>query len=178
VNHGVRSKVIELGAVFLAIVCLSAILGAPLSGQTGGTYQIEKSEVASGGASSGGGYSLESTIGQTIAVGPVQTPPYSAYVGFWVPSFAPTAAHVSVGGRVLTADGRGIRNVRVMLTPMNGAVQYSLTGPFGYYRFDGVAVGETYILTVFSKSFVFRNPTQVVIVNEELIELDFVAMEQ
>jgi hypothetical protein len=169
----------DLAAAFFAFVCFSAVLAASLSAQTGGTYHIEKSVVASGGnASSGGGYSLESTSGQTVAGGPVQNPPYSAHAGFWVPSFAPTAAHVSVGGRVLTADGRGIRNVRVMLTPMNGAVQYSLTGPFGYYRFDGVAVGETYILTVFSKSFVFRNPTQVVIVNEELIELDFVAMEQ
>ena len=75
----------------------------------------------------------------------------------------------------MTADGRGIRNARVTLTAPNGATQYSLTGSFGYYRFNEIPVGETYILSVFSKRFTFANSTQVVTVTEEIMELNFTA---
>ena len=53
-----------------------------------------------------------------------------------------TAANVSVGGRVLTANGNGIRNVRVTMTDANGITRSTLSSAFGYYRFAEVLAGD------------------------------------
>jgi len=92
---------------------------------------------------------------------------------FWTSQFAPTAASVSVGGRVFSGEGRGVSNARVTLTNSNGETRAALTYGFGYYRFDGVQAGETYILNAYSKRFSFA--PQVVSVTEELTELNFMA---
>ncbi len=147
--------------------------------QSGGSFQIEKSAVAAGnGTNSGGSFSLDSTAGQMLAGGQMQSSRFSVQSGFWTFNFAPTAAGVSIGGRVTTLGGQGIQNVRVTLTGSNGETQTSLTGSFGYYRFNDIPVGETYLLTVFSRRFIFDNSTQIVSVNEELNNLDFTAAER
>ena len=86
-----------------------------------------------------------------------------------------TAAGVTVGGRVLTAEGRGIRNARVLLTGTTGETRSALTNPFGYYRFYDVPAGEIYIFSVSAKRFHFQNSTQVLSITEDLENLDFVA---
>jgi len=53
----------------------------------------------------------------------------------------PTAATVTVTGRVITAQGRGIRNVVVTITDSSGNTRRATTTTFGYYRFDNVAAG-------------------------------------
>lgn len=89
---------------------------------------------------------------------------------------APTAAAVSVAGRVTTADGRGIRNA-VMTISGNGLAQpiRTITGLFGYYNFDGLNAGETYVLTVNSKSFAFQVPSRVINLNDNVTDADFIA---
>ena len=62
-----------------------------------------------------------------------------------------------------------------MLTDANGETLFAMTSTFGHYRFNDVRAGETYILTVFSKRFVFDNPTRIVNVSDEVGDLDFVA---
>lgn len=89
---------------------------------------------------------------------------------------APTAASVSVGGRVLTDRGKGLINATVVLTDMNGFSRAARTSSLGYYRFDDVTVGETYILSVKSKRYSFA--PQVIGITEELSGLNFVAVEQ
>ncbi len=89
----------------------------------------------------------------------------------------PTAATVSVGGRVTTQSGKGIRNISVTLTDASGTARSTITGAFGAYRFDDVPVGENYILSVSGKRFAFENPTQIVSVNEQLDDLNFVGKE-
>ena len=159
-------------SIILFVLCCSILLPA----QTGGIYKIEKTVIATGGSeSSGGNFTLESTTGQALAGGFIQNSNQSVYGGFWTPSFAPTSANVSIGGRILTAKGGGIQNARVMLTFPNGTMQNSLTGSFGYYQFNEIAVGEAYILTVFSKRYIFGNPSQIITVTEELTELNFIA---
>ena len=149
------------------------------AGQTGGAYQIEKTVIAAGGGRSAGSiYSLESTAGQTLAGGFLQSSGFSEYSGFWTPVLAPTAAGVTIGGRVLTAGGQGIRGARVSLTAPDGTIRFSLTGSFGYYRFNDIPIGGIYVLTVSGKRYVFNNPTLVVAVNDELSNLDFTASEQ
>ncbi|MBK9765589.1 MAG: carboxypeptidase regulatory-like domain-containing protein [Chloracidobacterium sp.] len=90
--------------------------------------------------------------------------------------FIPTAAHTSVSGRVVTANGNGIRNVWVSLSDPERPVRRSLTGPFGYYRFDDIEAGRTYSISVASKRFQFANGTQIVSVNDEIYDLDFIAL--
>lgn len=75
----------------------------------------------------------------------------------------------------MTADGRGIRNARLILTDSSGAICTVLSSVFGYYRFTEVAAGEIYILSISSKRVVFENPTQVVNVTEDLDNLNFTA---
>ncbi|MBK9162478.1 MAG: carboxypeptidase regulatory-like domain-containing protein [Acidobacteria bacterium] len=93
-------------------------------------------------------------------------------------TLAPTAANVSVGGRVLTDTGRGIPRARLTLTDSNGNTRTTMTNPFGYYRFDNVEVGQNYIVSVASKSYEFANPTQVVSVLENVTNVDFIALNQ
>jgi len=93
---------------------------------------------------------------------------------FEVPT-APTAAAVSVSGRVMTASGRGIRNVRLSLTDSNGQIRTAATTSFGYYRFNDVQTGETYIISVRSKRYTFSQSSQVLSVNEETDAVNFIA---
>lgn len=85
----------------------------------------------------------------------------------------PTAAGVSLSGRVLTADGRGLRNAVVVLTDRNGVSRRALSSSFGYYRFDDVQAGEMYVVSVTSKRYQFT--PHVVSVTNEITGLDFVA---
>jgi hypothetical protein len=166
-------------AFFLTIAAFAGAIPTGVFPQSGGSFQIENSTVAAGGNRNAGGvFSLDSTAGQTIAGGVSQNSRFSIQNGFWTFNVAPTAARVFIGGRVKTFDGRGIRNVRVMLIEPDGATRFSLTGPFGFYRFENVSVGEIYVLTIFSKRFVFDNPTLTISVMDELTNLDFVASRQ
>ncbi|MEJ7701590.1 MAG: choice-of-anchor Q domain-containing protein [Pyrinomonadaceae bacterium] len=88
---------------------------------------------------------------------------------------APTAASVSISGRVTTASGRGIVNVRLTLTDSNGQIRTARTTSFGYYRFDAVQAGETYILSAIGKRYTFSQPVQVLNVNEETDAVNFIA---
>ncbi len=89
--------------------------------------------------------------------------------------FAPTAANVSISGRVLTADGRGLRNAFVVLTDASGNSRTVRTTAFGFYYFEDVSAGQTYTFNVRSKNFQFA--PRVVNVTEDLSEFDFTALE-
>ena len=86
---------------------------------------------------------------------------------------APSAANVSVSGRVMTADGRGLRNAYVVIIDSGGFSRRALTSSFGYYRFDDVRAGETYVISVASKRYVFA--PRIVSVADDLTGVDFVA---
>ena len=147
-------------------------------GQSGGGFEIKQSVIAGGGGqgSAGGAFSLDGTVGQAVAGDAVNGPPFAVTSGFWnfTPS-APTAATVSVAGQVRTANGAGIRNAVITLTALDGSTQIARSGSFGYYRFDEVLAGETYIVSISSKRFRFATPTIVIAVLDEIAGLDFVA---
>ncbi len=94
-------------------------------------------------------------------------------VFLFVNNFAPTAAGVSVGGRILNADGNGVRNAIVSLTLANGEVLTTRSSAFGYYNFDDLEAGQTIVVSVISKRFQFV--PQVVTLNESVAELNFSA---
>lgn len=94
--------------------------------------------------------------------------------GMWqIPALEPTAAHVSVSGRVITAIGFSIRNARVVLTGQNGFVRTAQTNSFGYYRLDDIPVGQTYVMEALAKSYSFTPRT--INVTDELTDVDIVA---
>jgi hypothetical protein len=85
----------------------------------------------------------------------------------------PSAAMVSVGGRVTTASGMPISRVNVKLTDQNGNARSALTSNFGYYRFDEVEVGQTYVVSIESKRYQFA--PRLISLSDELADLDFIA---
>jgi hypothetical protein len=94
---------------------------------------------------------------------------------FQVRALGITAAPASISGRI-TAGGRGISKVRVMLS--GGDLEqpiYAISNSFGYYRFENLSVGETYIIEVKSKRYTFANPTLVVNLQDNVAETNFFA---
>jgi hypothetical protein len=91
-------------------------------------------------------------------------------------SLRPTAAGVTVSGRVTDAQGNAIRRARISMTDRQGNTRTALTNPFGYYSFESVTVGETYVFEVFAKGYQFT-PRAVTVV-DELTELDFIAQQE
>lgn len=90
-----------------------------------------------------------------------------------------TAAQVSVGGKILTANGEGIRNALVFLTSnATGETRSVRSGSFGLYKFENIRVGESYVLTVNAKRFAFANQSRIITPTNELNDADFIALPQ
>ncbi len=82
---------------------------------------------------------------------------------------------VLISGRVLTSDGRGIRNATVTITGgMLPAVFHTQTGSFGNFSFP-VSVGATYTLTVEAKRYTFANPVRMVTPTGDVDDVNFIA---
>ena len=97
--------------------------------------------------------------------------------GGWELAFLPsTAADASLAGRVTTADGRGIRNAHVVISG-NGLSEprTATTGSFGYFSFEGLATGETYVVTVDSQRYTFSIPSRVISLVDNVVDANFVA---
>jgi hypothetical protein len=92
-----------------------------------------------------------------------------------VQTLQPTAAGVSVGGRILTADGMGISRTTVTLTDGAGNSRSAISSSFGYYKFDDVPAGEIYTLTVNHKRYFFADSPRVVNLQDNLADVDFSA---
>ena len=89
-----------------------------------------------------------------------------------VNALAPTAAGVTVSGRVFSPLGSTISKARVTITNSRGDGQTVLTNPFGYYSFDDVTAGTTYFITVEAKGYTFEPRT--VTIADEITNLDFI----
>ena len=87
----------------------------------------------------------------------------------------PTAAGVSISGRVLTPYNQGLVNATVVISDETGATQTARTSSFGYYRFDGVTVGRTYIVRVDSRHYIYD--PQVIVLLDNVVDLDFIGRE-
>jgi Carboxypeptidase regulatory-like domain len=151
--------------VFAVCLCASAFAGfAKAQIASGGNFTLTQTSIAGGGvsgagASKSGNYLLEGTIGQAAAGTNQHNSSYKFQPGFWTAqTYAPTAGEVSIGGRVLTADGRGIENVLVTMVRSNGESRMAISSAFGYFRFVDVAAGETYVFSVSAKRFTFDQP--------------------
>lgn len=87
----------------------------------------------------------------------------------------PTAAEVSVGGRITTADGRGIRNIRVTVSGGDLAGPRSaITSAFGYWQVEGLTAGQSYVVSVGAKRYLFDPPARLVSPTDSMADVDFV----
>lgn len=83
-----------------------------------------------------------------------------------------TSSQVTLGGRVLSSAGQGLRNAVVTLHDLQGTPRVITTSSFGYFSFDGVEAGRSYVLTVSSKRFTFA-PTTISLA-DEIVDLELV----
>ncbi|HSK74170.1 MAG TPA: LamG-like jellyroll fold domain-containing protein, partial [Pyrinomonadaceae bacterium] len=90
-------------------------------------------------------------------------------------SLSPTAATVSVSGRVL-AKGRGIAGARISIANSAGDVKTTTTNSFGYFRLNGIQAGETYIFEVKDKRYRFANNPRILFIGEDFADLNFTAL--
>ena len=167
--------------IFLGLILFSAAAARAQIAQ-GGTFRLEQAVVAGGGGTSvdavGSIYKLNGTAGQSFAGKYGYGGTYTQQSGFWnAETLRPTAAAAVISGRVRTANGRGIRNVLIILTVAGGTTRTVLSGSFGNYRFTDVAAGQTVILTATAKQFSFSQPTQILSLTAETGGIDFIAVE-
>lgn len=81
----------------------------------------------------------------------------------WTVSQAvPPVASVSVNGRVTTSSGTGIARVAVRMTGMGGSGQTAMTNSFGYFHFEDVATGQSYVFSATNRRHRFTPQTMTV----------------
>ncbi len=85
---------------------------------------------------------------------------------------ATTAANVSLAGRIVTANGNGVNGATVTVVDDTGFARTVRTGSFGYYRFDDLTAGRTYIVNVTGR---YTFAPRVVQLIDSLYDIDFVA---
>lgn len=144
---------------------------------SGGTFTLEKTVLAGGGSRIAQAlFNQAATSGQPAAGLRSAGGQFTLYSGFWTPdNLTPTAASATLGGRILTSGGQGIRNVQVTLTFPSGEIRATASSAFGYYRFAEVPVGGVYVVTVAAKKYRFAVDSQVRQVEDDLRDVDFIA---
>jgi hypothetical protein len=146
---------------FVVFSLLFFIASAPSSAQSGNGFEITEAVVASGDASSAGGiFEVDSTLGQPVLGGASGSGSFALTSGFWnYIALAPTAAPVSISGRVLTPTGAGLFNAVLYLQNQDGEILVTRSGSFGYYMFDGIEAGQTVFISVESKRYMYAPRT-------------------
>ena len=92
---------------------------------------------------------------------------------YQITMLGPSAAGVTIGGRVLSPGGSGAANARVLVTNQFGETRTAITNSFGYFRLENVAAGADYLFEIRHKRYSFA--PRVINVSEELNELNFTA---
>ena len=166
-----------LPALLYAFICgaFAISFSVAVAAQSGGMFEITGSVIAGGGTTaSSGDIDLESTIGQPITGGVIANDPFAVTSGFWnFTPLVPTAAQVSISGRVLSSAGVAIPNAALFLQMQSGEIYLARSSPFGYYMFEGIAAGQSVFITVEHKHFTFE-PRAIMVV-DNVTDLDFVA---
>ena len=139
-----------------------------LDGDVAGTeagYKLYKFE--------GGPGSLVASTLNTIS-DRVSTLGISSFSSWAIGNLAATAAGAFVSGRAVNADGQGINKTVIRLADQAGNTRSVLTNAFGYYRFDDVTIGHTYVLAAENKRFRFSPASRIISVEADAVGLDFV----
>lgn len=161
---------------FLPFAVLITIFAAtlPAVAQSGGGFEITEAVVAgSGGSSANGDVQLDATAGQPVASGAIGSGTFGLTSGFWnyIP-LAPTAAHVSISGRVVDPSGTGVANAILYMHTQEGDLRITRSSSFGYFQFEGVEAGQVVLVTVQARHYAYSPRT--VIVTDDVTDIEFV----
>jgi hypothetical protein len=88
-------------------------------------------------------------------------------------ALVPTAAKVSVSGRVLAADGDGIRGATVAFTRADGQVVTAVTNAFGYYMIQDLQSGQTYVVNAHARGASFH--PRLLLMTDSITDADIIA---
>ena len=127
-----------------------------------------------------GAYSMNATVPGagtatfTVTNGPAVTPTPTP-TATPTPTPTPTPSLVTVSGKVLTSDSRGLRNATVTMTDSLGNVRLATTSSFGFFSFDNVLTGGIYSFRIQSRS--FRYSPQSVLITGDITLPDFLGLE-
>ena len=89
------------------------------------------------------------------------------------PAIPPTAAPISLSGRVLTSYGRYIGGASVSLTDGSGMVRDTRSTSLGYFHFENLSPNRVYILNASAKRYEFV--PKVVKMSDDLADFDLLA---
>jgi hypothetical protein len=158
------------GRVVVSGACATVITTA-----SGGVlYNLQFNVIGTSGQKTGLLFNNPSTGAQTFQFNS-GNPAANTTNGLFTVLPEPTAAGVNVSGRVITAQGRGIRNVQVTMTDSAGRVRTTQTSSFGYYKFETVAARETVTISAKARRFKFSQSSIVRTTNESVSNADFVS---
>lgn len=89
---------------------------------------------------------------------------------------APSAAPVSVNGRVLTSFGRSISRAAVTAQNLNtGESKIAYTNSFGYYRLEGLTASDLYVVSVSARGYSFSTNSYSLTLNQSAENVNFIA---
>ena len=125
----------------------------------GACLYLDNANSAEGQYQTRGGSNLPSVVDQPIL----------RLIGTTAPTFG------AVDGRVLTSDGRGLRNATVSITDPQGISQTATTSSFGFFSFQNVTTGQSYTIRVSSR--LFRFTPQTVQISGNLTLPNFMGLE-
>ena len=89
---------------------------------------------------------------------------------------APSAAGISVSGRAMTGGGMPISGAVLVLS--GGTLDQprtARTNSFGYFTFNDVPAGSTYLLEISAKRYTFEQASQVIHAQDNVAGIDFIA---
>lgn len=103
-----------------------------------------------------------------------------SHVSFcYVPPFSTTAASAAVSGAVFGANGRALPRSMVTIQNLNTEeTRTVVTNSFGRYRFNGLPVGDLYVVTITNKKAGFAGQSQSFVLNEDAENVNFAATAQ
>jgi hypothetical protein len=112
------------------------------------------------------------------STGTVSAPGLVNLTASWGVSERPTPTIISISGSVLASNGVGIRNATVRISGPELPTRTALTGSFGTYSFGGIESGQEYTVFVSAKRNRFTPPSQTIVPNANVTDLNFVANPQ
>lgn len=90
-----------------------------------------------------------------------------------------TAARTSVSGIVTDEFGNGIPRTTITIMNTNTSeIQTAITNSFGVYQFDGLEVGNFYIVSASNRRYSFETNQQFFVLNDAVSDLNFKALSQ
>jgi serine protease AprX len=90
---------------------------------------------------------------------------------------APTAANVSVSGRVVDAHGVGVRGAVITITHGSGTEFRAQSNNFGNFTIQDVPAGRSYVVTASHRKFIFNPASLAISVDDDVAGLEFRSVE-